>query len=529
MTPSLAQRRTRCAAALSAAVACLCAAGFVSADTIRIGGKSFTEQFVMGEIAAQLIERHTDLNVVRRLGLGGTGVCHAALVSGEIDLYIEYTGTALVDILREAPQSNASAVYRTIARAYREQFDLVVLPPIGFNDTYTLAVRAADAEKHQWTRISDLAGHAERLTAGFPSEFVERPDGYPGLRRIYGLSFAAIREVDPGLMYDALAGGQVDLICGFSTDSRLTEHDFRLLEDDRGYFPPYFAVPIVRGETLRRRPELADALASITGSIDNDAMRRLNREVDILHRLPANVARDWIERHDGDGDASAATSTGPTAARSRGLFELFYLRRAELGRKTTEHLLLTGLAMAFAVALGLPLGILIHRIPRIASGVLAMTEVVQTVPSLAMLAFLFAVYGALGTAPAVTALVLYALLPIVLNTYTGLKHVPADAREAADGIGMSAHQKLWLVELPLALPVIVAGVRTSTVWTVGIATLSTYIGAGGLGDFISRGLSRNDATLTLLGAVPAGLMAIVLSVLIRLIEGRLRGRVGAAA
>jgi osmoprotectant transport system permease protein len=154
--------------------------------------------------------------------------------------------------------------------------------------------------------------------------------------------------------------------------------------------------------------------------------------------------------------------------------------------------------------------------------VLGATEIVQTIPSLAMLAFLFAVYGILGMTPAVTALVLYALLPIVVNTFTGLKELSPEIIEAADGVGMSGWQRLWMVELPLALPMIVAGIRTSTVWTIGIATLSTYIGAGGLGDFISRGLARNDPRLTLLGAVPAAMMAVVLSLGIRLIERRLR-------
>ena len=187
-----------------------------------------------------------------------------------------------------------------------------------------------------------------------------------------------------------------------------------------------------------------------------------------------------------------------------------------------EHLGLTALAMVIAILIGVPTGILIHRHRAAVPLVLSATEIMQTIPSLAMLAFLFAVYGVLGATPAVTALVLYALLPIVVNTFTGLKELSAEIIEAADGVGMSGRQRLWMVELPLALPMIVAGIRTSTVWTVGIATLSTYIGAGGLGDFISRGLARNDARLTLLGAVPAAMMAVTLSLGIRLVERRLR-------
>ncbi len=201
-----------------------------------------------------------------------------------------------------------------------------------------------------------------------------------------------------------------------------------------------------------------------------------------------------------------------------GLVGLFASRRVEVLQKTGEHLLLTLMGVLIAMGLGVPTGIMIHRVAPARGPVLALTEVVQTIPSLAMLAFLFAIYGLLGATPAVTALVLYALLPIVLNTFTGLREVPPEVLEAADGVGMSSRQRLRLVELPLAAPVMIAGIRTATVLTVGIATLCTYIGAGGLGDFIARGLSRNDPRLTLLGAVPAAIMAVVLSLIIRWIE-----------
>ena len=203
-------------------------------------------------------------------------------------------------------------------------------------------------------------------------------------------------------------------------------------------------------------------------------------------------------------------------------------RRGDIGIKTWQHLRLTLLGVLIAMGLGIPTGIAIHRRAAARGPVLAATEVVQTIPSLAMLAFLFAIYGLLGAVPAVTALVLYALLPIVLNTLTGLNQVPEEVVEAADGIGMSGRQRLRRVALPPAAPVIVAGIRASTVLTVGIATLCTYIGAGGLGDFIARGLARNDPRLTLLGAVPAALMAVCLSLLIRLAERRL-ARTAAAA
>ena len=251
-------------------------------------------------------------------------------------------------------------------------------------------------------------------------------------------------------------------------------------------------------------------------------MRRLNYAVDELRRTPWSVASEWIESQAVGIPQSTAGATTPQTDGVVGFWATVATRRLELWQKVLEHLGLSVLAMAIAILIGVPTGILIHRRRATLPFVLGATEVVQTIPSLAMLAFLFAVYGILGMTPAVTALVLYALLPIVVNTFTGLKELSPEIIEAADGVGMSGAQRLWMVELPLALPIIVAGIRTSTVWTVGIATLSTYIGAGGLGDFISRGLSRNDPWLTLLGAVPAAIMAVTLSLAIRLVERHLR-------
>jgi len=490
---------------------------------IRVGAKNFTEQEILGELAAQLIERHTSLAVERRFGLGGTGVCHAALRAGELDLYIEYTGTALMDILKARPAGPPDTVFCQVARAYRRRFGLEWLPPIGFNNTYAIAVRDAAAEQHGWERISDLIDAAPTLSAGFTSEFMARPDGYPGLKKAYGLAFGRTMDMDPGLMYQALADGQVDVICAFATDGRIEAYDLRILADDKRFFPPYDAAPVVRGRLLRLHPELRDALAPLAGSLDDATMRQLNYAVDELHRSPRQVARAWIEaRETGHMGPSKHKGRTYTTEPTGGLSGFLARQRRALIVKTLEHIRLTGIAMFISVLIGIPVGVVVHRRPAARGFILALTETVQTIPSLAMLAFLFAVYGMLGPIPAITALVLYALLPIVVNTYTGLAEVPAAMIEAADSLGMTSRQRLFRVELPLALPVMIAGIRTAAVWTVGIATLSTYIGAGGLGDFISRGLARNDPRMTLLGAIPAALMAVALSFGIRLVERKLR-------
>lgn len=483
------------------------------AAPIRVGSKNFTEQEVLAEIVAQLLERSAGATVQRRFGLGGTDICHAALTTDQLDIYVEYTGTGLLNVLRRDVIQNPARAHLAVSADYRERYDLVWLPPIGFNNTYAITVRAADARDNGWATISDLAA-ATGLRAGFTAEFMERPDGYPGLADVYGLGFASTVDLDPGLMYQAATDGQVDVICAFATDGRIAEYDLRTLADDRAFFPPYDAAPVVRAELLEARPEIRDALAPLAGSITDADMRAMNHAVDVLRRDPADVARGWVDAVLGGHEESQSPTPDAGADRDN-LFQLAITRRAEIGRKTLRHLGLSAAGTGLAVLFAVPLGVLIHRYKPARGPALAATEIMQTIPSLAMLAFLFALYGLLGVVPAVTALVLYALLPIVVNTFTGLQEVPRSVVEAANGVGMSHWQRLRLVEIPLAAPMIIAGIRTAAVLTVGIATLSTYIGAGGLGDFIARGLARNDPRLTLLGALPAAAMAVVLSLAIR--------------
>lgn len=492
------------------------------AQTVRVGSKNFTEQEILGELIAQLIERHTDLDVERRFGLGGTDVCHAALLAGELDIYVEYTGTGLLNVLKRPVIHDSDAAYEAVASQYHQQFELVWLQPIGFNNTYALTVHTDDAEANGWATVSDLI-NAQSLRAGFTAEFMERPDGLPGLRERYeGLTFANTVDLDPGLMYQAVAGGQVDVICAFATDGRIKAFGLTTLRDDYQFFPPYDAAPVVREELLEAHPELRTALAALAGQISDAQMRRMNYAVDVDGVRPADVARAWLAAWPDTEDVLDKALDQAAVDRPTGFLALVAERRSELMQKTVEHLMLTVCGVGLAVVIGVPIGVWVHRVDRVRGPVLACVEMIQTVPSLAMLAFLFAIYGLLGAAPAITALVLYALLPIVLNTYTGLSEVPPRLIEAANGVGMSSRQRLRIVELPLALPVAIAGIRTATVLTVGIATLCTFIGAGGLGDFIARGLARNDPRLTLLGAVPAAIMAVVLSLIILLIQRKLR-------
>lgn len=265
--------------------------------TIRIGTKNFTEQLILGELMAQLIENRTDLNVARRFNLGGTMICHGALESGEIDLYAEYTGTALTAILKESVIRDPDLALETVDRAYRQRFSAQWLQPFGFNNTYAITVRKTDAVLYRLRTISDLAVIAGNLRAGFTAEFSQRPDGYPGLRRTYGLGFREVRDLDPSILYQAVANGEVDVICAFATDGRIAAFELQPLKDDRGFFPPYQAAPVIRTEVLTAHPKLGRVLGLLADRLDDATMQRLNLLVDEEKRTPRDVARKFLEDH----------------------------------------------------------------------------------------------------------------------------------------------------------------------------------------------------------------------------------------
>ena len=269
--------------------------GCAHRDRIVVGSKNFTESDLLGEIVAQQIERRTGLAVARRFHLGGTFVCHQAITAGQIDLYVEYTGTAYTAVLKHAPVADRDSVYHTVARDYAQRFGLAWVKPFGFNNTFAITVRRRDATRDGLRRISDLARVAPRWRAGFGYEFLERADGFRGLAAVYGLRFASPpTAMDLGLTYRALAEGKVDVIAGNSTDGQIQALDLLVLEDDRHYFPPYEAAPVIRLTTVSRHPEVAAALAQLAGRISDAEMRRLNALADVEHRDIATVARDWL-------------------------------------------------------------------------------------------------------------------------------------------------------------------------------------------------------------------------------------------
>lgn len=267
-----------------------------SIGVIRIGSKNFTEQLILGELMAQIIDAHTDLTVDRRFNLGGTMICHEALVAGEIDLYAEYTGTGLVTILKQDAPTEAERVLSLVRDGYQMQFDAVWLEPFGFNNTYALTVRKPDADEHRWKSISDLAKEAGRLRAGFTAEFSERADGYPGLRKTYDLEFAEVHDLEPSLMYQAIATEEVDVICAFTTDGRIVAYDLQPLADDRHFFPPYVAAAVIRRQFLTHFPDVRNVLTRFHNMIDDKIMQELNYAVDEKGQRPAEVAHDFLKQ-----------------------------------------------------------------------------------------------------------------------------------------------------------------------------------------------------------------------------------------
>lgn len=495
-------------------------------DTIVVGSKNFAESRFLGELFAQTIAAHTDLRVERRLGLAGTEFCFEALRTGAIDVYPEYTGTGWVTLLQREALADAAAVLAGVRTEFRRRFDLEWLAPLGFENSWELAVRREVAERHDLRTISDLAAVAGELRAGFGLEFVAREDGLEGLRRVYGLQPGSVRALQQTPQYQAARGGLIDVLDVYTTDGRLAAADLVLLDDDRGFFPPYQAAPLVNGASLRAHPELAGALSRLAGVLDVARMREYNRRLEEEHQALERVAADalrelGIAAADGEASGAAGTTAGRTVA-SEGLAAYMWRERSALARRTLEHLGLSAAALLLGAAVAIPLALwLDRRGGRVAETVVRLVGATQTVPSLALLGFLIPLLG-VGVRPAIVALWIYAIFPMLRAATSGLRDADPAAALAATALGMTDGQVLRRVRLPLALPAIMAGVRTAAAITIGTATLAAFIGAGGLGEPIVAGLQLVDSRRILAGALPAALLALAVDWLLSRLERVLR-------
>ena len=469
--------------------------------TVVVGAKNFTEGAILAELMAQVIERYAGAHVERRFNLAGTQVAFEALRTGGIDLYAEYTGTGLRDILGDAsPVESAAQAFARVSQAFAQRYDLLWLAPFGFNNTYVLMMRYDRTQALGINTISELA--AQPLRYGMSHEFLDRADGMPGLRRAYDLNVASLVGMEHDLAYSALAEGAIDVSDGYSTDAKIITQHLEVLHDDKHFFPPYEGAPLVRRDLVTRLPAVVDALSLLAGRIDDDTMRRLNHQVEGENRSPAEVAATFLH------GLGLSDTVVDVQTRARSLLGVLWQRRWVTLDLARWHIVLTGTAELLACVVAIPLGIGASRRPRLAMAALGGAGVLQTIPSIALLAFMLPLFG-IGAKPAIAALFLYGLLPILRNTVTGLRGIDQRITEVGLGLGMTPSQLLRQVELPLAAPVILAGVRTSTVINIGTATLAAFIGAGGLGDPIVTGLTVTDVNLILSGALPAALLAVL--------------------
>jgi osmoprotectant transport system permease protein len=480
----------------------LCAThGALAQQALVIGSKRFTESYVLGEIAAQMA-RSAGTPAEHKQGMGNTGILFSAIKSGSIDLYPDYTGT----VARELLKSEASDL-ESLNRGL-QPLGLGVAVPLGFEDTYALAMLEAEAQRLGVNSIGDLAAHGD-LRFGLSHEFLNRNDGWPGLAKAYGLPQSP-SGLDHGLAYEALAARQIDVMDIYSTDAKIAKYKLRVLRDDRHFFPEYAGVLVYRLDVPQRFPQAWGALQTLQGRISAGQMVAMNAEAELNGKPFSEIAAAFL--------ASAGATPARSAGRT-GFWSLLF--GSDFWRLTGQHLLLVFASLAVAVIIGIPLGIWAARSSTAAQPILAIVGVIQTVPSLALFAFLIPVLGTIGTWPALVALFLYSLLPIVRNTHSGLADIAPPLRESARALGLPSGARLRLIELPLASRSILGGIKTSAVINVGTATIAAFIGAGGYGERITTGLALNDNAMLLAGAVPAAALALLVHALFELLDRRL--------
>ncbi len=453
-------------------------------EPLKVGSKKFTENVILGEIVSQLL-RSESIPVQYRRELGGTRVLWDGLLKGEIDVYPEYTGTITREILAGHFFPGKKAL-----REYLDSLGIVMSMPLGFNDTYALGMKETLARKLNITSISDLRNHPD-LRFGFTNEFMDRSDGWPGLQKAYRLPQKNVSGLDHDLAYRGIANGDIQVTDLYSTDADIRYYHLKVLKDDRHFFPEYNAVLLYRKAISKKWPEAVPVLQSLQGKISEKEMIRMNARVKIDRIPDRQVAANFVEHAFG---IRAAVKTESMVSR--------------ILQRGAEHLYLVGVSLLAAILLAIPLGIVAAKFSRAGQIILGVVGIIQTIPSLALLVFMIPLLG-IGAPPAILALFLYSLLPIVRNTFTGIHDIPNELRESARAIGLPPLARLRIVEMPMSARAILAGIKTSAVINVGTATLGALIGAGGFGQPILTGIRLDDMGLILQGAVPAAVLALL--------------------
>jgi osmoprotectant transport system permease protein len=463
------------------------ALAFVADDSqteVRVGSKVFTESVILGEIARELINE-AGIRVAHRRELGGTEVLFHALEADELDVYPEYTGTISGEILKGKNLTDETAI-----RAALAERGVGMSRPLGFNDSYAIGMREQDAARLNVVSLSDLRRHPD-FKFGFSNEFMDRPDGWPGVQARYGLPQRDVRGLDHSLAYQALASGEIQATELYSTDAEIKQYKLRVLRDDLSFFPSYECVWLYRADLKSRSPAAFAALARLEGQITSEEMAAMNARTKLDRVAEDRVAADFLAQKFGiKVHVAAETFIGP------------------LLRRLREHLTLVVISLTAAIVVSIPLGVIAARRPRLGPVILTTTGLIQTIPSLALLVFMIPWLG-IGAKPAMVALFLYSMLPIVRNTASGLRDIPVSLRESAEALGLPAGACLLKIELPMASRSILAGIKTAAVINVGTATIGALIGAGGFGQPIFTGLRLDDRSMVLFeGAIPAALLAL---------------------
>jgi osmoprotectant transport system permease protein len=482
---------------------------------LHIGSKRFPESYILGEILRQSAAPYAKAEHAQ--GLGNTAVVLAALKTGSIDIYPDYTGTINFEVLQHTSPVPLAQMQQELAK-----IGLGMAVPLGFNNTFAFSMRRADARARGISRISDLA-RVPGLRLGLSPEFLGRNDGWPGLAQRYGLPQQP-GMLENGVAYQALAQQQVDVIDAYSTSAQIGRYDLQVLADDLGYFPRYDAVLLYRLDLPQRFPQVFAVWQKLEGSISEAQMMEMNARAELkgerFDAIAGAFLAGWagMDKKAGQsglraGDTGA--TTGRVSASSGVLAKIF---DGKFASRTRQHITLVLLSVGLAALLAVPLGALAAFRPKVRQVVMATVGVLQTIPALALLTMLIPLLGQIGLLPALIALFLYALLPIVRNTCTGLLQVPDGLRLAALALGMTRWQRTRYVDLPLALPTILAGIKTAAVVNVGSATIAAFIGAGGYGESIVIGLSLNDNSMLLAGAIPAAVLALLTQALFEALE-----------
>jgi osmoprotectant transport system permease protein len=445
---------------------------------IVVGSKRFTESYVLGEIARIALQK-AGFTVEHKQGMGGTIILWQALRGGDVQLYPEYTGTITEEILKTKQPLSTQAL-----GAVLRQQGVGMSGELGFNNTYALVMRRDRAATLGIGKISDLRNHPD-LKIGLTLEFLDRRDGWGPLCARYGLQMQNVRGIDHALGYAALANGSIDLKDAYSTDAKIEENNLIVLDDDLHFFPQYQAVYLYR---LDLDSHAVAALDKLAGTIDEARMRHLNSEAERTKNYTFAASLYFGQKY---------------VPPSNNLVR-------KIGGWTLRHLELVGASLFLGIIVGIPLGIRASRPGPVSNFILSATSVIQTIPSLALLALLVPIpFFGISPVTAIFALFLYSLLPIVRNTATGLQEIPTAVRESAAALGLEPQAQLWKVFFPLASRTILAGIKTSAIIDVGTATLAALIGVGGLGEPIISGLNLNDTGTILQGAIPAALLALL--------------------